>query len=141
MSLKAKFIVLIIASILCFKTYADPVTNFLHSLVVHEPVKVFLNAESLDNKCKSTALTSDQNFCRAYISGVIDTLTANSELKKIADIKCYENEYPNISLNQLQKITVKYIDENPKILNVTASTIVIVAYLSNFPIPHECLRN
>jgi len=88
--------------------------------------KAFTGSELL-NACKE----STDNFCIGYVSGVLDTTVSGSDRGKFFCIP------DRVTYDQLMKITVKYLEQNPKNLHWNAFALVENAILDAY----RCQKN
>jgi hypothetical protein len=81
------------------------------------------------------ALTHNDDFsvqsvqCSTFIKGVVEGLTAY----QIQSHGGLVNMPPNITVPQLEKIVVRYMNDHPKALNLTTSQIILWALMDAYP--------
>ena len=67
--------------------------------------------------------------CSTFIKGVVEGLTAY----QIQSHGGLVNMPPNITVPQLEKIVVRYMNDHPKALNLTTSQIILWALMDAYP--------
>ena len=121
-----------------------PVLILLVTLLAVSPTKSFgemYNGSMLLDDCKqflnymnskedSSVVMSSTGYCLGYLQGHID-FQQHLERNAPSEIKhCFPSF---ITLSQLAKITVKYLEENPNKLNKPAMPIILKAFEESFP--------
>src|SRR5262249_9802826 len=92
----------------------------------------------MDGETLSAADQVDAIYCMGYLSGFIDSHTAEIGARRALqettdqakEIYCLPKA---IEVGQLVRIVTKYLKENPKILNKRANVCVVYALVSEFP--------
>lgn len=103
-------------------------------------VMTSMNGEQLLESCeKPWNNVASYNTCHAYIAGVIDTIYAIQAINNKKEfIDCYYKFYTGVSPNQQSRVIIKFLEDNPKLLNMVASSLIMTAFWSAFPIPKAC---
>ena len=88
----------------------------------------YVSANKLLSLCESDAVV-DQNVCVGYILGVAD---AAQSLDSEINIRRYCLP-KNVTSSQLEKVAIKYVNDNPQQLHKPASYYVLVSFRKTFP--------
>lgn len=108
----------------------------------------FYTGNELLAACEAAIRISDTNdnspydalqgtYCTGYLMGVTDLL---SDTLEITNPKAYSNfmsDSDGVTRNQLVRMTVNYLTDNPKYLNYSASTLVIQMLYQQYNIPSK----
>ena len=89
----------------------------------------FVNAGDVLAACESEGVDK-QNKCVVYLAGIVDATTSWVDWDMMPKKFCQPDE---VTLEQLRKIYVKYANEHPEELHLTASGIAINAFIEAFP--------
>ena len=90
----------------------------------------FFNGNSFLAVCESDAF-AERNTCRAYLGGIVDNHNTLNKWKLLTTkLFCTPLEVTAI---QLAKVFVKYANDNPQDLHLSASSVVINAFVKAFP--------
>ena len=98
----------------------------------------FMRADGLLKICSPNASATDKIECYGYMQGSFDMLM--ELIDSSVNLECYEKNLRGVTADQLSKIMVKFLSENPKYLNYTSSSIIPVVVLADFPVPKECYK-
>lgn len=88
----------------------------------------YVSANKLLSLCESDAVV-DQNVCVGYILGIAD---AAQSLDSEINIRRYCLP-KNVTSSQLEKVAIKYVNDNPQQLHKPASYYVLVSFRKAFP--------
>ena len=83
-----------------------------------------------DNQSHAVDDLTKAGFCLGYISGARDTLIFWQLTSPDAKRVCFP---VNVSIPQLIRVVVKYLNENPKDLNMEEIFLVLPAFKNAFP--------
>lgn len=89
----------------------------------------FKNGSQLLQECKSESST-ELGICSGYVLGVADASQTWSEWAEFDTATCKPKEG---TAGQMSKVVVKYLEEYPEKLHLTASGAVIMALSKAFP--------
>ena len=107
-------------------------------------IPTFMHADDLLSICKPNIYTNKfSSNCTYYFDGVLDAYTeqlSSTIFHTQAEVDCYNKTYPSVSNDQVIRISYKYIEQNPKILNINAASLIFFLMRKNFPVPRECLK-
>ena len=89
----------------------------------------FVNAGEVLSACESESVDR-QNKCVSYLAGIVDATTTWVDWEMMPKKFCQPDE---VTLEQLRKIYVKYANEHPEELHLTAAGIAVNAFVEAFP--------
>jgi hypothetical protein len=97
-----------------------------------EPTVFFYgpSGSNLLRACQAEAKTIDGSFCRGYIAGAVDQMVGLSV--QTDTVYCIPS---NGDSDQLIRVVLKYLKENPATLNYPAGALVAKAIVAAFPCP------
>jgi len=101
---------------------------FMPALGISGDATTFIAGDELQHDCEKKA-----DSCAGYIAGVVDTIATLSDWGVIAEKPfCLPN---HATLYQLSRVMVKYFNEHPEELHLTASSLVLTTLPEAFPCP------
>ncbi len=68
--------------------------------------------------------------CTGYVTGITDAYNVFHNWNFIEPMWCMPNE---VSIDQLKKVVLKYLKENPQAIHMSASSLVVNAVVLAFP--------
>lgn len=89
----------------------------------------FVSAGEVLSACESESVDK-HNKCVSYLGGIVDATSIWVDWGMMSKKYCQPKE---ITLEQLRKIYIKYANEHPEELHLTASGIAINALIEAFP--------
>jgi hypothetical protein len=78
-----------------------------------------------------TGDNAGQLACMAYIDGFLDGMLLQSIVTKRSPVACIPSE--GRSKDQMRRIIVKHLEDNPKDLHLPARVLVLAALADNYP--------
>ena len=111
------------------KTIRNLIAAMLLIGASHGAMAGFQNGNTLLTACESENY-AEQGRCHGYMEAAHDAYRTAAAWHGFEPNICMS---VGVSSNQLQKVFVKYANENPESLHYSASNLVLLAYIKAFP--------
>lgn len=83
-----------------------------------------------------SAMNTSDAICLGYISGFMDQFYVG--LAAYVNLSCFSNAHKNIINDQIVRIVLKYLQNNPEKTNQFTPFLISAAFFEAFPIPKDC---
>lgn len=94
----------------------------------------FIIADELRSQCRrlvtDRTTTHDTEICHGYVMGVHDAAQSHEKLLGSHPLYC---EPPRVTSDEMVRIVNRYLLENPELLQYSASSTVLGAFIQAFP--------
>ena len=125
-----KFLILLLNIMLCGYANSTPTTT---------------NGSQLLSVCNDYIKTNGEYgmntiMCKAYVSGVTDSLFAMLDIMLPKYDDCFFKRYAGITPDQVIRLTVNYLNSNPRDLNESGAFIIQNVIGKNFPVEESCYK-
>ncbi len=95
---------------------------------------IFLTGNELLPKCEEFVTKTDHYFdsaiCQAYIIGITDASITFVNWNNMEKDMCLPD---NVGSRKLVRVVIKYLQEHPEDLHLSASSLVLNAFIKAFP--------